>query len=358
MHEQFLLAALEQAKLGQGQCAPNPSVGAVAVQNGKIIAQAYHKGAGTPHAEQLLLAQLQSQMLGVSVYITLEPCNHWGKTPPCVNALIEYGVERVCFAYFDPNPIVADNDSSAQLRSQGIDVDHRPLKEIDSFYKSYTQWLTTGKPHVTVKMAQSLDGKIGAAKGERIILSNKLCQQFTHERRSASDVILTSAKTIQADNPKMNVRLNGHEKEKPVAILDSHLNLDKSALIFSTASECHVYHKNTVNPPVDKQSHCHYHAIGSKDNLLDLHQVITHLGKLGYHDVWVEAGGALFSSLHQEQLVDRTYFYLVPTCLGENTVSAYQKTDLFARKHQVSWQVMGNNMILCVDWQEGKCLQA
>ena len=103
MHEQFLLAALEQAKLGQGQCAPNPSVGAVAVQNGKIIAQAFHKGAGTPHAEQLLLAQLPPKMLGVNVYITLEPCNHWGKTPPCVQVLSDYGVERVYFAYFDPS---------------------------------------------------------------------------------------------------------------------------------------------------------------------------------------------------------------------------------------------------------------
>ncbi len=358
MHEQFLLAALEQAKLGQGQCAPNPSVGAVAVQNGKIIAQAFHKGAGTPHAEQLLLAQLPPKMLGVNVYITLEPCNHWGKTPPCVQVLSDYGVERVYFAYFDPNPIVAENNSSQQLRSKGIEVHHIPLKEIDIFYKSYTQWLNTGKPRVTVKMAQSIDGKIGAAQGERIVLSNKLCQQFTHEMRARSDIILTTAKTIQADNPKMNVRLNGTEKAKPVAILDSHLTLDRTTLIFSAASECHIYHQNDIKPPQEKIPYCSYHAMPIKKGRIDLDKVIAHLGASGYHDVWVEAGGALFSSLHKEQLVDRTYLYLVPTCLGENTVSAYQQSDLFARQHSVSWQVMGNNMILCLDWQEDECLQA
>ena len=358
MHEQFLLAALEQAKLGQGQCAPNPSVGAVAVQNGKIIAQAYHKGAGTPHAEQLLLAQLPPKMLGLSVYITLEPCNHWGKTPPCVTALIDYGVEQVCFAYFDPNPLVADNNSSELLRRQGIEVNHFSLKEIDDFYTSYTHWLKTGKPRITVKMAHSLDGKIGAIKGERIILSNKLCLQFTHQMRAYSDVILTSANTVKADNPKMNVRLNGKERAKPVAILDSHLALDKNAVVFSTASECHIYYKDSISPPIDKLAHCQYHPIAHHNNSLDLKQVITHLGQLGYQDAWVEAGGGLFSSLHQEQLVNRTYLYLVPTVLGKNTVSAYQKEDLFARKHQVSWQIMGNNMILCMDWQEEECSQA
>jgi diaminohydroxyphosphoribosylaminopyrimidine deaminase / 5-amino-6-(5-phosphoribosylamino)uracil reductase len=351
MHEQFLLAALEQARLGLGQCAPNPSVGAVAVQNGTIIAQAYHKGAGTLHAEQLLLAQLSPKMLGVSIYITLEPCNHWGKTPPCVDALIDYGVERVFFSYFDPNPIVAKNDSSQQLRKCGIEVTHIPLKEVDLFYKSYSKWIHTGKPLITVKMAQSLDGKIGVTSGDRLILSNELCHQFTHEKRLLTDVILTTAKTIQTDKPKLNVRLNGKELAKPVAIIDSHLTLDKDASIFSTASHCHIYHNEAVTPPQEKVPNCSYHPLPMKGTGLDLNTLISHLGELGYHDVWVEAGGALFSSLHQEQLVDKTYLYIVPTCLGNDTVSAYQADELFTYKHTISWHVMGNNMILCMDRQ-------
>lgn len=351
MHEQFLLAALEQARLGLGQCAPNPSVGAVAVQNGRIIAQAYHKGAGTPHAEQLLLAQLPPKMLGVSVYITLEPCNHWGKTPPCVEALIQYGVDRVYFSYLDPNPLVAKNDSSQLLRQQGIEVGHIPLKEIDDFYRSYTQWMNTKKPRVTVKMAQSLDGKIGAKQGERLVLSNELCHQFTHEQRLTSDIILTTAKTIQADNPKMNVRLSYDERAKPIAILDRQLSLNADAQIFSTASHCHLFHQEQSTPK-NLHSSCSYHVMPTKGDRLDLNAVISHLGQLGYHEVWVEAGGTLFSALHQQRLVNRTYLYLVPTCLGEHAMSAYHCSELFKRKHSVSWQAMGDNMILCLDWKE------
>lgn len=352
MHEQFLLAALEQARLGMGQCAPNPCVGAVAVQNGAIIAQAYHKGAGTPHAEQLLLAQLPPGLLGVHVYITLEPCNHWGKTPPCVDALVNYGIEEVIFSYFDPNPIVAKNNSSQHLREHGIKVTHLQLQAIDTFYKSYTKWIHTGLPFVTVKMAQSLDGKIGVTQAERLHLSNELCHQFTHKMRFQTDVILTTATTIRADNPKMNVRLEADELKKPIAIIDSDLTLEKNALIFSTAKYCHIYHRKHL-VTLENVSFCSYHEVESTDEKgLNLSSILSHLGKLGYHDVWIEAGGKLFSSLHQEELVDRTYLYIVPICLGEKAYSAYQANKLFERKHTLNWQEMGNNMILCMDWQE------
>jgi diaminohydroxyphosphoribosylaminopyrimidine deaminase/5-amino-6-(5-phosphoribosylamino)uracil reductase len=349
MHEKFLLTALEQARLGRGLCAPNPSVGAVAVQNGHIIAQAFHQGAGTPHAEQLLLAQIPPKMPGVSLYITLEPCNHWGKTPPCVDAIVEYGVEEVFFAYLDPNPLVAQNDSSAKLRAHGVKVTHLPLEEINEFYKSYAYWTKTHKPRVTVKMAQSLDGKIGQSEGERLILSNSLCAQFTHEMRAATDVILTTARTIQLDNPKMNVRVNNTEQTKPVAIIDRHLSLNSQATIFSTASHCHIFHHDMKSVSYSNSS---FYSMPLKNGTMDLTAIISCLGELGYHDVWVEAGGALFSALHQEALVHRTYLYIVPISLGQKAISAYQKHGLFERAHTVSWHAMGDNMIACLDWQE------
>ncbi|MFI4919129.1 MAG: bifunctional diaminohydroxyphosphoribosylaminopyrimidine deaminase/5-amino-6-(5-phosphoribosylamino)uracil reductase RibD [Legionellales bacterium] len=349
MHEKFLLAALEQAKHGQGYCAPNPSVGAVAVRNGNIIAQAWHQGAGNPHAEQLLLAQIPAKLPGVCLYITLEPCNHWGKTPPCVDAIINHGVESVVFAYLDPNPIVANNNSSAKLREHGIKVRHQPLAVIDAFYKSYTYWTRTNKPRVTVKMAQTLDGKIAGPKGTRVHLSNALCDQFTHEMRAATDVILTSARTVQQDNPKFNARLNDGVQSKPVAILDSHLSLNKEAVVFSTANRCLIYHQAQNEVTYSNSSFYHMPV---KNGKLDLAAVISHLGTLGYHDVWVEAGGSIFTALHLEGLVHRTYLYIVPTNLGQNAISAYQQPGLFDRAHTVSWQAMGDNMIACLDWLE------
>lgn len=356
MHEKFLLAALDQAKLGRGSCAPNPSVGAVAVHNGKIIAQAWHKGVGTPHAEQLLLAQLNPKMPEVSLYITLEPCNHWGRTPPCVEAIINYGIEKVFFAFTDPNPLVIQNESVAQLQQHGIEVTHIPLAEIDAFYKSYTYWMQTGKPFVTVKIAQGFDGKIGYASGERAILSNSLCAQFTHNMRANSDVILTSAQTIKADNPSMNVRINDKEYAKPLAIIDSRLQLTPDMTVFSKASHCHIFHNPDLDNFVSESSAISYFPVDQKNGAMDLEKVICHLGQLGYHDVWVEAGGALFSSLHKQGLVNRTYVYLVPQSLSSKAVSAYQDDYIFARKHNVSWHALGDNMLACLDWLEDECL--
>ncbi|MBN9228801.1 MULTISPECIES: bifunctional diaminohydroxyphosphoribosylaminopyrimidine deaminase/5-amino-6-(5-phosphoribosylamino)uracil reductase RibD [Legionella] len=349
MHKKFLLAALEQARLGQGHCAPNPCVGAVAVQNGTIIAQACHRGAGTPHAEQLLLTQIPPKMPGVSLYISLEPCNHWGRTPPCVDAIIQHGVEEVVFAYVDPNPVVAKNNSTEKLRAHGIKVTHYPVDEVTEFYKSYSHWTLTKKPRVTVKMAQTLNGKIGRTVGERVILSNALCGEFTQQMRAATDVILTTARTVQLDNPKMNARLGQEEQAKPVAIIDRQLSLDKESKVFSTAAHCHIYHCSDRETSYPNST---LHFMPMNDQAMNLSAIISHLGELGFHDVWVEAGGALFSALHQEGLVHRTYLYIAPSILEHNAVSAYQQSGIFNRAHTVSWHPMGNNVIACLDWQE------
>ncbi|KTD41741.1 bifunctional diaminohydroxyphosphoribosylaminopyrimidine deaminase/5-amino-6-(5-phosphoribosylamino)uracil reductase RibD [Legionella parisiensis] len=349
MHKKFLLAALDQARLGQGHCAPNPCVGAVAVQNETIIAQACHSGAGTPHAEQLLLTQIPPKMPGVTLYISLEPCNHWGRTPPCVDAIINHGVEEVVFAYLDPNPVVAKNNSSDKLRAHGIKVTHYPVDEITEFYKSYSYWTLRKMPRVTVKIAQTLNGKIGRAVGERVILSNTQCGEFTHQMRAATDIILTTARTIQLDNPKMNVRLGLKEQGKPVAIIDRQLSLNQQSIIFSTAAHCHVYHCNEQETSYPNST---LHLMPMKNGAMDLGAVIYHLGELGYHDVWVEAGGALFSALHQEKLVHRTYLYIVPSILEHDAISAYQQSGIFDRAHTISWHAMGDNMIACLDWQE------
>ncbi|STY28891.1 riboflavin biosynthesis protein RibD [Legionella wadsworthii] len=349
MHKKFLLAALEQARLGQGQCAPNPCVGAVAVQNGTIIAQACHRGAGTPHAEQLLLTQIPPKMPGVTLYISLEPCNHWGRTPPCVDAIINHGVEEVVFAYLDPNPVVAKNNSSDKLRAHGIKVTYYPIDEINEFYKSYSYWTLTKKPRVTVKIAQTLNGKIGREIGERVLLSNSLCGELTHKMRAAADVILTTARTVRLDNPKMNVRLGQQEQAKPVAIIDRQLTLNQQFQIFSTAAHCLIYHCNEKEAAYPNST---FNLMPMKDGLIDLGAVIEHLGELGYHDVWVEAGGALFNALHQEKLVHRTYLYIVPNILEDNAISAYQQSGIFNRLHTISWHEMGDNMVACLDWQE------
>lgn len=359
MHDQFLLAALDQAWLGRGISAPNPSVGAVAVQSGKIIAQSWHRGAGTPHAEVLLLAQLPKHCPDVTIYVTLEPCNHWGRTPPCVDAIIKHGIKHVVYGYSDPNPVVSANNTPVLLKAQGIDVLHYPLPEIDRFYQSYRHWTVTQTPWVTAKLAQTFDGKIAAAFGARAFLSNSLCAAFTHKNRLHSDIILTTAQTVNQDDPLLNARMQNGNTAKPIAIIDSQLTLNPHAQVLSQATHCHVYHDITITKPAPTLN-VSYHGIPITPlGGLDLSVIIHHLGSLGYHDVWVEAGGRLFNALHQQRLVNRTYLYLVPKILGESAMNAYQNIDVFKDAHTITWKAMGDNMIAQFDWQEeDACLLA
>ncbi|MCP0913346.1 MULTISPECIES: bifunctional diaminohydroxyphosphoribosylaminopyrimidine deaminase/5-amino-6-(5-phosphoribosylamino)uracil reductase RibD [Legionella] len=361
MHKQFLLAALDQAWLGRGICAPNPSVGAIAVQNGKIIAQAWHQGAGTPHAEQALLARLEPALPGITLYVTLEPCNHWGRTPPCVEAIIKYGIQKVVYAYSDPNPVVINNNTPELLRKQGVEVEYFPLPEIALFYQSYQRWTCTHKPFVTCKIAQTLDGKIAGKQGQQLWLSNSLCAEFTHKKRQCSDVILTTARTINEDNPRLNVRLPGVQAAKHVAIIDRQGVLNQHANVLQTAKHCHIYHDEQIQMST-RHKNASYYPMPTLHGEMDMQAVISHLGHLGYHDVWVEAGGKLFTSLHKLGLVDRTYIYIVPFHLGTKAVSAYTSEEAFRRNCAITWKPMGDNMIVCLDWEkaaekEQACLQ-
>lgn len=349
MHDIFLYAALEEAKLGQGFCAPNPSVGAVAVKNGEIIARAWHRGAGKPHAERMLIAQLPPGETGLSLYLTLEPCNHFGLTPPCVDAIVQYGFERVIFAYLDPNPIVAERNTPYLLRQHGIEVEHYPIAEIDAFYQPYQLWTQTGKPWVTAKIAQSLDGKIGLSSEKRIQLSNLQCDQFTHENRLRHDIILTTARTLHLDNPQLNVRLPGAIQAKPVAILDRQLILNTAPVDRLIATHCHIFYDRRLTAPAPVENRT-YHPVACDDSGLCLSDVIHQLGRIGYHSVWLEAGGQLFSAMHQAKLVNRTHIYVVPCLLGEHAVPAYHGEVSLNHPQLVTWTSMNDNVVATLEW--------
>jgi len=284
------------------------------------------------------------------MYVTLEPCNHWGRTPPCVEAIIAHGIQRVVYAYADPNPVVAANQTPQILREHGIDVLHYPLAEIDRFYQSYHHWSQTHKPWVTVKMAHTLDGHITAADGGRMHISNAACAEFTHQQRKASDVILTTARTIIEDNPQLTVRLPDMAvTSKPLAVLDTRLSLPFDMQALRLSQKTHVYHSEEA---AVTQSHadCVYHAMPMQKTQLDLAAVIGHLGSLGYHDVWVEAGRQLFTALHQAGLVQRTHIYIAPKLRGGQGAGLYAQLQSFEKAKTSSWQVMDDNAILTVDW--------
>lgn len=356
MHYFFLRKALSLAKRGQGKCAPNPSVGALAVHNGKIIASAWHHKAGMPHAERLVIDRLPKGLKNVTLYLTLEPCNHWGKTPPCVDAIIEYGgINSVYFAYVDPNPIVMEKNTPATLRSHGIEVHMLSFPDIDAFYEPYVYWITTGMPWVISKIAQSLDAKIAGKNGAPQQISNEQCHRLTHQMRRSADIILTSSKTIQCDNPRLNVRLGKKPEIKPVAILDRTLSLNENYYLFNGTTPLIIFHDKTIKP-VKSLAYVTYVPVTVSNNKLNLSEVLRKLGDFGYHQVFVEAGAVLFEEIHKNRLVNRTYLYVAPKWLGADGIDAYRNGLDLSQKHRLSVTLKGDNLLVDIQWEQS-CLQ-
>src|SRR3990167_7826390 len=206
-HDYYLNEALVLAKKRRGFCAPNPSVGAVIVKNRKMIGSANHWAAGYFHAERQALMEIGKKAKGASLYVTLEPCCHWGKTPPCTDIIIHSGIKKVFYAARDPNPIISGKGIQI-LKSAGILCEQIKLPAIDLFYQSYYYWTQHHLPWVTAKLAMSLDGKIAGPQGEPVSLTGAQLNTFTHQSRRESDAILTTVNTIIHDDPQMNVRLH------------------------------------------------------------------------------------------------------------------------------------------------------
>ncbi|RAP37832.1 riboflavin biosynthesis protein RibD [Legionella quinlivanii] len=345
MDENYLLAALEQAFLGRGTCAPNPSVGAVAVREGNIIARAFHKGAGTPHAEVLVFEQFPKHLEGVTLYVTLEPCNHWGRTPPCVNAIIAQGVDRVVYGYRDPNPVVISNNTPSILKEHGIESRYLPLKEIDDFYISYRHWRLTKKPFVSTALKQNFSGESNS----RFI--NPSQDEFFQMQRKNADIILTVAEGRYPNIQMSNININGNKYQKNIAIIDDNLQLDNSSEIFNSSKKVLIYF-DEGKEPVSQNKSATYYTKKSKDYESSLDEIITHLGELGFHDVWVEGSAELLAAIHQADLVDRTYIYLDENQKKISDEELLKNSLNHQKKAVLTWQIMNEESILCCDWRK------
>lgn len=350
-----LFQALELAKIRRGFCAPNPAVGSVIVsQADEVISAGHHFIAGGPHAEIVALNNLTNRSLAknATVYVTLEPCCHWGKTPPCTDALIKAGVKRVVYGCADPNPLVFGK-SALELQRARIICDYLPVPEIESFYASYKHWLNTQKPFITAKIAMTLNGKIAGKNGERIQITGESLHHFTHYSRKNCDAILTTAETILHDNPQLNARYQNEIFAKPIYILDSQLTLSPSANVFSTAKSITLFHGNTPNrlnqqQLIKKGARCI--EIDHTKKGLSLQHVMTQIGMEGMHDLWVEAGGTLFAALLSEHLLQRAFIYIAPKWIN-NGKSAFSTDFSFTEgKQSVRFEQMGNDVLCEIRW--------
>lgn len=322
--ERHMRHALHLAETQRGWCAPNPSVGAVLAVADTVISTGVHRGPGTMHAEVDALNAFSVAPHDATLYVTLEPCCHFGRTPPCTDLIIAKKIQRVIYGFTDPNPQVA-GQGQAKLIEAGIQCEQLSLAAITDFYHSYQYWWQHRQPVFTAKIAQSLDGKIGLVQQQPVRLTGTDIETITMQGRLQADAILTTAQTIRADDPRLNVRLNDQTIKKTVVVLDRRLTIAKDAALFATTEKVIIMHGEQVSinaRPDLNDADIELIAIPERNDGLDLKIVAETLGKLGFHDVWVEAGGVLLSQLLRLQLVTRLLVYIAPRWLGDGAIPA------------------------------------
>ncbi len=319
-HE-YMSLALRLAEQGLYTTTPNPRVGCVLVNSGKIIGRGAHFKAGEPHAEVMALrdaeTNFQSLIQGADAYITLEPCSHFGRTPPCADALVKAGVKRVIAAMQDPNPKVAGN-GLARLADAGIKIEHGLMEEqARELNAGFISRMTKNRPFVRVKIAASLDGKTALTNGESKWITAEPARQDVQHWRARSCAILTGIGTVLADNPQMNVRNIKNTSQVLRVIVDSHLRISPEAKILEGGNTLIAYILDTENKTEAlKKVGAELINIHSDHGKVCLKQLLSHLAERGINEVMVEAGQTLNGALMALDLVDEFLLYYAPIFLG------------------------------------------
>lgn len=324
--EMYMARALKLAQRGRFTTHPNPNVGCVIVNDGEIVGEGFHYRAGEPHAEVHALRMAGEKAKGATAYVTLEPCSHHGRTPPCCEALINAGVSRVVAAMQDPNPQVQGR-GLYRLQQEGIDVSHSlMMSEAEALNKGFLKRMRTGFPYVQLKLGASLDGRTAMANGESQWITSPQARRDVQRLRAQSHAILTSSATVLADNPKLTVRWD--ELSSDVQALYPKENLRQPLRIVLDSKNRVTPEHALVQQPGDTwfartapdarvwPASVRDISVPEYNGRVDLVAMMMLLGKQQINSIWVEAGASLAGALLQAGLVDELIVYLAPKLLG------------------------------------------
>lgn len=352
--EFFMREALRIAKYAEGRTSPNPLVGAVVVRDGKIIAQGWHRKAGTPHAEIHALNMAGELSRNATLFVTLEPCSHFGRTPPCARAIVDAGIKKVVAAMSDPNPKVAGRGFEI-LRSAGIEVEVGLLEdEARKLNEVFLKWVTKKLPFVTLKFACSLDGKISTVGGESRWISCEESRKFSHGLRDINDAILVGVGTVLADNPSLTTRLV--DGKNPVrVIVDSNARIPLDAKVVTDKSARTIL-ATTSNAPPEKISALKNHGVeiitAGEGQRVDLKILMLELAAREITSVLVEGGGTIHFAMLEAQLVDKIFAFVAPKIIGgANALTAvegagFEKLSDAVNLENFSAQKLGTDFLL------------
>ena len=320
--EFYMKRALRLARRGEAWVSPNPMVGAVIVKKGRIIGEGYHQKFGGNHAEINAINDVTKPIKGATIYINLEPCTHYGKTPPCIESVIAAKPARVVIGTPDPNPIVTGKGIEA-LKRHGIKTTVGVLEEsCKELNERFFKFMRTGIPFVTLKFAQSIDGRIATASGHSRWISSEQSLKFAHALRSHHDAVLVGSGTLSKDDPELTVRLSRGRSPLRI-VVDSHLRISPDARILKDQDKAKTIVATTNN--ADREKRARLTDLGievlavdtDKDRRVDLMRLLMELGKRNISSVLVEGGADIITSMLAEQLPDRVVIIIAPKIVGK-----------------------------------------
>ncbi len=334
LNRRFMLYAINLAIKGIGFTSPNPSVGAVVVKNGRIVGRGYHKGAGLPHAEINAIMDAGNHSDGADMYVTLEPCAHYGKTPPCVDAIIKSGIKRVVIGEIDPNPLV-NGKGIGYLQRYGVKTEiYQNREEIISLNCGFRNWIKKRIPYVIVKIASSLDGRIADKSGLSKYLTSNESRRFVHFIRFISDAILVGAKTIINDDPLLDHRLYNRKVNKHITrvVLDGKLLLSPQYRVFRDDGSKRIIltSKNAFNQKkrlVDKFVSKGIEVVPFKTikDRIPVKDILEYLGSINILYLLVEGGREVFTDFIENEGTDMLLNIVAPRLLGEGAYGFYKR---------------------------------
>lgn len=318
MNNHYMELAIQMARETIGQTTPNPVVGCVIVNNGEIVGLGAHLKAGEPHAERHALQMAQEKANGATLYVTLEPCSHHGRTPPCADAIVEAGVAKVIIASSDPNPQVAGKGIT-RMRESGIDVSVGVMKEeADELNRIFFHFMMTSKPYVTLKIATSIDGKIATSSGESQWITGEQARQDGHRLRHEHDAILVGVETVIQDDPTLTIRLAQGGKNPVRIVLDRTLRTPLNAKLI-TEKEAPTWIVTTSSAHDQKKQEFEklgIELIVLEDEFISISSMLTALAEKNITSVLVEGGGRVNDSFLQSGHFQRVVKYMAPILIG------------------------------------------
>lgn len=316
----YMKRAIMLAKKGRGYTNPNPMVGAVVVKDGKIIGEGYHKVYGSAHAEVQALNNCKVSPEGATLYVTLEPCSHVGKTPPCVDAIISHGIKEVVIGMVDPNPLVAGMGIK-KLQEQQITVTWGILEnEVKALNRIFIKYISTRKPYCIWKSAMTLDGKIATKTGDSKWITSETARQYVHQLRHQVSAIMVGIGTVLADNPRLTTRLSDGHGQHPIRIildttcripLDAPLLSEEGKTIVCIGKHAPVHKINRL-----KEKGVEVYVANEKDGRLDIGSLMDYLGERGIDSVLIEGGSLVSSSALEAGVVDEVMLFVAPKIIG------------------------------------------